>query len=181
MVAEPGGRLDVVLALPGPIRQVGYVVPDLDAAADRWVAELGVGPWLTLRDMTLEGLTFRGEPVAPTISIALAQSGELQLELIAQHDDVPSPYSEFLAAGRDGPHHHAWWAEDMDAVLHGSDPEPIYGGDMGGTRFVYFDGVHPSTWTEVMELNDMTRWMAGEVRTAAEDWDGTTDPVRSLG
>ena len=31
-----------------------------------------------------------------------------------------------------------------------------------------------------MELNDMTRGLMDHVRQAADDWDGTTDPVRKL-
>jgi hypothetical protein len=35
--------------LPGPIRQIGYVVTDLDRAMARWL-ELGVGRWFVIRD-----------------------------------------------------------------------------------------------------------------------------------
>ena len=31
-------------ALPGVVRQIGYVVDDLDGSLDRWL-QLGVGPW----------------------------------------------------------------------------------------------------------------------------------------
>ena len=33
--------------LPGPIRQIGYVVTDLDQAMAGWL-ELGVGPWFVI-------------------------------------------------------------------------------------------------------------------------------------
>ena len=29
----------------GPIRQLGYVVPDIEAAMEYWSNVLGVGPW----------------------------------------------------------------------------------------------------------------------------------------
>jgi hypothetical protein len=47
--------------------------------------------------------------VSPTISIALANSGSLQIELIQQHDDTPSIYRDFLAAGRTGLQHVSAW------------------------------------------------------------------------
>ena len=37
--------------LPGPIRQIGYVVTDLDRAIAGWL-ELGVGPWFVMRGLT---------------------------------------------------------------------------------------------------------------------------------
>ena len=42
--------------LPGPARQIGYVVTDLDRAFDGWV-ELGVGPWFVMRDLPMQALT----------------------------------------------------------------------------------------------------------------------------
>ena len=37
-----------------------------------------------------------------------------------------------------------------------------------------------ATCLEVMELNEMTQGLADHVRQAADDWDGTTEPVRKL-
>ena len=73
--------------LPGPIRQIGYVVTDLDRAIASWV-ELGVGPWLVIRGLPMRAL-YRGEPCETTLSLALSNSGELQVELIQQQDDTP--------------------------------------------------------------------------------------------
>ena len=168
---------------PGVIRQNGYVVRGLDAAIERWVA-LGVGPWVTLGPMEQQGMVFRGEPVAPTLHIAFANSGDLQLELIHQVDDGPSPYREFLDTGREGFHHLAWWTEDVDAArraLVGAGHEVVFEGDSGGmARFFYVDAPdEAATMLEVMELNELTQGLNDHVRQAAADWDGT-DPVRPL-
>ena len=171
--------------LPGVIRQNGYVVKDLDRAIRHWVDTLGVGPWLVLADMTLENFSCRGRPTAPVISAAFANSGPLQIELIEQHNDAPSAYREFLDAGREGLHHNAWWTDDFDAVAAGARAEGwelAQYGEAAGTRYAYYDTEHhPGTIAELMELTDATRWLDGEVRDAAEEWDGTTDPVRRLG
>jgi len=169
--------------LPGPIRQNGYVVRHLDAAIDGWLAA-GVGPWLLLPHLTQTGTVYRGQPTEPVVSIAFANSGDLQLELIVQENDAPSIYREFLDAGREGFHHLAWWAEDFDAVdraVTGAGWPVVHSGDSGGmAQFVYYDqGGATSTVIEVMELNDTTRWMATTVRKAADTWDGS-DPVRNL-
>src|SRR5689334_1719181 len=76
------------LDLPGPIRQNGYVVRDLEAAMAEWLA-LGIGPWVTLGPLE-QTMTFRGQTSQVTITLAFAQSGELQLELIQQTGDAPT-------------------------------------------------------------------------------------------
>jgi Glyoxalase/Bleomycin resistance protein/Dioxygenase superfamily len=66
---------------PGPIRQFGFVVSDINAAIAQWVA-LGVAPWLVIRDLGMEGCRYRGALSEPVISMALANSGDMQIELI---------------------------------------------------------------------------------------------------
>ena len=118
------------------------------------------------------------------VSIAFANSGDLQLELIEQEDDSPSIYREFLDAGREGFHHLAWWAEDFAAVARAAQDAGwpiVHAGNAGGmAQFAYYDpGGVTSTVIEIMELTDATRWLVATVRDAAADWDGT-DPVRNL-
>ena len=62
--------------LPGSIRQIGYVVTDPDEALASWV-ELGVGPWLVVRGLPMQA-NYRGEPCETTISLGMANSGELR-------------------------------------------------------------------------------------------------------
>lgn len=169
--------------LPGPVRQNGYVVRDLQAAIEGWLAA-GIGPWLLLPHLTQTGSIYRGEVTEPVVSIAFANSGDLQLELIEQENDSPSIYREFLDAGRDGFHHLAWWVEDFAAVDRAATDAGwpvVHRGDTGGmAQFAYYDqGGVTSTVIEVMELTDATRWMVGKVREAARTWDGS-DPVRNL-
>ncbi|SCX01168.1 Glyoxalase/Bleomycin resistance protein/Dioxygenase superfamily protein [Mycolicibacterium fluoranthenivorans] len=95
------------------------MVPDLDAALDDWV-RLGVGPWFVIRGLA-QRVTYRGEPCEVTLSLAPANSGDLQIELIAQHGDTPSIFTEFLGASGSagGCHQLAYWTEDFDATMAG--------------------------------------------------------------
>ena len=169
--------------LDGPIRQIGYIVRDLDTVMQTWLA-LGVGPWFTMRNLEMADCQYRGELCEPTISIALANSGSMQLELIQQHDDTPSIYREFLDGGGEGFHQLAWWVADFDALLQRADVagwSVVWSGDGGAVRFAYFEPEPTiSTIFEVMELNDTSRGMAELVASAAKTWDGITDPVRPL-
>jgi len=169
--------------LPGPIRQNGYVVRDLDAAIGAWL-DVGVGPWLVLAHLKQVGSQYRGTPTEPVVSIAFANSGDLQVELIQQEDGAPSIYREFLDAGREGFHHLAWWVADFDAIADRAEAAAwplVHSGDTGGmARFAYYDpGGVTSAVVEVMELTDATRWMVATVRDASLDWDGSK-PVRDL-
>ncbi len=94
----------------GDIRQIAFVVPNIDAAMDYWATTLGIAPFFIKRQITLNNFAYRGTPQdSPVISIALANSGALQIELIQQHDETPSIYREFLASGRTGLQHVSSW------------------------------------------------------------------------
>lgn len=170
--------------LPGNIRQIGYVVPDLDAALADWV-RLGVGPWFVIRGLP-QRVTYRGAPCAVTLSLALANSGDLQIELITQHDDTPSVFTEFLAARgpAGGFHQLAYWTEDFDATMAGIEqagwPVVWSGGEDGGVRFAYAEPPTGAAIVEIMELTEASAGMATFVQQAAAGWDGT-DPIRELG
>ena len=170
------------LAACGPLRQCAYVVRDLEAAVAWWTA-LGVGPFLAMREQRMQGYVHRGESVEPVLTLAFGNSGDLQIELITTHDDEPSPFRDALLAGREGAHHLAWWVEDWpgweaSAAAAGWSPE-TYGDGGGMAHFAYYDTGGPLI-AEVMELNDLTRWMTDKVRTAHHDWDGKTEPLRDL-
>jgi len=162
--------------LPGPIRQIGYVVTDLDRTLASWV-ELGVGPWLVIRGLPMS-VRYRGEPCETTISLALSNSGEMQIELIYQHDDTPSIFTEFLAAHGPGYHQLAYWAEDFDAtmkaVAEAGWPVVWSGGENFGVRFAYVEPPNsPAPVVEISELTETTRASAEFIRDAAANWDGT--------
>ena len=166
--------------LPGAIRQVSYVVRDVDATIAKWI-DLGIGPWFVLRGVRQKGGRFRGEPAEPLLTLAFANSGPLQIELVQQEDDIPSCYLEFLDAGREGFHHVSFWAEDFDSAWATAAAQPWELVQSGEARSGYFDtGGVTSTIVEVSEMTDRWRWIADLVREAAETWDGHTDPVRAL-
>lgn len=169
--------------LPGPIRQIGYVVTDLDEALASWI-ELGVGPWFVIRNMP-QRVLFRGEPCEIRLSLALANSADLQVELIHQEDDTPSIFTEFLAGGRQGFHQLAYWPEDFDATMQAVHdagwPVVWSGGEDVGTRFAYVETPSsPVPIIEIMELTEVTAGMGNFIRDAAAGWDGT-DPIREMG
>jgi glyoxalase/bleomycin resistance protein/dioxygenase superfamily protein len=168
--------------LPGPIRQIGYVVTDLDQAMASWV-ELGVGPWFVLRGLPMAA-SYRGEPCETSLSVAWSNSGEMQIELIAQLDDTPSIFTEFLAARGPGYHQLAYWATDFESTMRDVEkagwPVVWSGGEGLGVRFAYVEPPDsPAAVIEISELTEATAANAMFMHDAAAEWDGT-NPVRDL-
>ena len=69
-----------------------------------------MGPFFIKRQFQFTDYIYRNQACqSPTVSIALSNSGYIQIELIQQHDDLPSIYKEFLDAGREGLQHVSAW------------------------------------------------------------------------
>lgn len=170
----------------GTVRQLAWVVHDIGAAMNHWSRMLGVGPWFHKPRVGVTRFRHQGREAAahelPDLSIAFANSGALQLELIAQHNDAPSMYRSHLLRHGPGMQHIAFWTEDFDAqvrrLLDAGYVEGHAGqvGDRG--RFGYY--VHTAMPGNVVEVSEQSGGKAEffrQVREAAVDWDGR-DPVR---
>lgn len=170
----------------GEIRQVAYLVPDIEAAMDYWANTLGVGPWFYNPRVPIRNFTYRGESFEPHNSVALANAGGLQMELLQIRNDVPSMYRDFIRAGHQGSQHFAYWTENFDADLEraeGAGFKVCMSGEVGEKgRFVYFEdrshpGAHPGTVIELSEVAGPKGKLFRMIREASRDWDGK-DPVR---
>lgn len=171
----------------GPIRQNGYVVRDLRQAVRHWTQVIGVGPFFVIDDQPLNGFRFRGEPSEARISVALAQSGGIQIELIQPLDDAPSAFGEFLRSGQEGLQHVAFWTDEFDPAMRDAArrgltvlQEGCSGSGAPDERFVYFEAeYHPGTMIELSETRGAKGALFRAVAAAAEDWDGK-DAVRDM-
>lgn len=171
----------------GPLRQNGYVVADLDAALRHWTQVLGIGPWHVIDPLPVVEFSYRGEPHEIDMAIALCQMGTLQIELIAQHDDTPSVYRDFLAlnGGRGGLHHLAFWPDDMDgATAHAQSLGWELGmqGRVGPTGwFRYFlteTADHGGVVMELAQVQGKSRdWWLGPEAERGLTWAGEDDGI----
>ena len=166
----------------GEIRQLGYVVPDIEAAMDHWSRVLGVGPWFYNPRVPIRNYVYRGEAHEPHNSVALANAGGVQVELIQTRNDVPSMYRDFQQGGRSGLQHVAYWTESYDsdlARLLSLGWQPVMQGEVGERgRFIYFDTeFHPGAVIELSEVAGPKGRMFQIIREASVEWDGQ-DPVR---
>ena len=124
------------------------------------------------------------------MSLALGNSGDLQVEIIEQHDDNPSAYKDFLDRGREGMQHVSAWVthDGYDDVMTRARDEGVAIAHEGrlaaaGVRFAYFD-TDSSPGGLLYEIADVLEPqiypLMEMVAAAARDWDGT-DPVREIG
>jgi catechol 2,3-dioxygenase-like lactoylglutathione lyase family enzyme len=171
----------------GEIRQVAYLVPDIEAAMDHWAKVLGVGPWYYNPKIPIVNYTYRGQRYEPHNSVALANAGSLQIELVQTRDEVPSMYRDFLRAGCSGVQHFAYWTEAFDVDLARAEAAGFtvcMGGEVGENgRFVYFekpgatDSALPGTVIELSEVLGPKGKLFKMIREASVGWAGA-DPVR---
>jgi catechol 2,3-dioxygenase-like lactoylglutathione lyase family enzyme len=166
----------------GDLRQVGIAVRDIEAAMRHWVEVCGVGPWFYTDRLPVTGFTYAGRRYDEVhISIALANSGAVQLELIQQRCGTPSMYRDFLAAGHEGMQHWSSWPANYDEIYQRALATGYTVGQEGDSprgRFVYFRNEgHPGTVIEMAHATPTRMRIFDAVREAAVGWDGR-DPVR---
>ena len=63
------------------VRQLAYVVRDMDAALKYWVDVLKVGPFYLFEHCPLRNQRYRGNPSNVDVTLALGNSGALQIEV----------------------------------------------------------------------------------------------------
>ena len=172
----------------GPVFQMAYVVTDLEPFIDHLSGTLGVGPFFLFpTPLPFEWLKRHDRPTLATDILrhaALAYSGDTMIEVIVPGSD-PSPYRDFLDAGRIGLHHIGTWATDYDAQMAAARSAGIrvaIEGKLPMSRFAYLetDTLWPGTMVEIIEPQPPMLELFAMIKDAGRDWDGN-DPLRALG
>lgn len=175
----------------GPIRrnsgivQLGYVVPDLDAALLHWTKTLGVGPFLVAPRIDYAELHYRGNAIAIENAVALASWRGMQIEIIQQTSGDDSMFTDFIARRGGGLHHVCTLSDDLNADLaawKAAGTGVLMGGrTAAGIPFAYLDS-DPEDAGRVIEIVQpspgLTRYFA-KLDQLSDGWDGK-DPIRQL-
>jgi hypothetical protein len=166
----------------GGVTQAAYIVEDLETSMKDFTDLLNVGPWFVTGPFVPAAGIYRGEPTKMKITLAVAFSGHLMLELIQQHDELPSVYREKIDKTGYGFHHYAVPTRHFDAdiaryqsmgyELAFSDVSPR------GARVAYMDSSRPiHGMIELVEMSDRLEAIYTAFYHASVGWDGK-DPVR---
>ncbi len=167
----------------GPVRQLGYVVHDIEKAMRHWTSNLGIGPFVYFPSASMSDFKYRGESHDIELSIALANDGDIQVELIQQRNDVSSLYRDDLKRYGEVLHHTSAWTtnfdDDMKRIL-AAGHQPIQEARIGNNRLAYFEcgPGYPSTTMEIYDISGHPAVFHERIRQAALNWDGS-DPIRS--
>lgn len=127
------------------VQQVALVVRDLDATLEAYTNQLGIGPWRVnlCAPPRLTDMRIRGEPIAYSMRLAVAQTGRTMWEIIEPLDG-PSIYQEFLDEHGEGIHHLIVEHEGLDfdealACFSERGCPPLMEGCLDGIRFAYVE------------------------------------------
>jgi hypothetical protein len=166
--------------------QTAFIVRNLETAMSSWISTAHIGPFFVMRNVRpIDGL-YRGTPATLEMSIAFAQAGPIQIELIEPHVSGPSVYSEMPACAAEGFHHMCCFTDDIDEEFiqrRNDHIQVAYQASAPGPeriRFAYFD-TRPTLgfMTEVIERGSSLISLYKVIADAAEAWDGG-DPIREL-
>lgn len=162
------------LPVDASIDQIGIVVRDAHAMAEKLYQILGIGPF-RLVEWPIPGIdpqsTYHGEPRSYRILVGFARLGAAQIELVEPLDDR-SIWSDFLASHGPGLHHFRITVANFDetvAALQAAGFENIASGTGAhvGSRWAYFDTADLLEGI-VIELRTRLEGAGGEGRWATE-------------
>ncbi|HEY1075933.1 MAG TPA: VOC family protein [Fontimonas sp.] len=164
----------------GPVRQIAWVVDDLEASIRRWIGLHGVGPWTVYRNATMAGRC-RGQDTSVKMHVGLSYQGEVQIELIQVLSKTPSPYQDGHGRSLNGMHHIAWHSTQLDADVAAATSRgmrAVFEASNGAVRVAYLEadddaGVLYEFIEAVPAVTDS--FTAGQL--AARQWDGVSAPV----
>ena len=166
----------------GQIRQMGYVVQDIEVAMRHWTQALRIGPFYYMDHAPIHDLVYRGAESAVEASIALSYSGNMQIALIQQHNTAPSSFLDCLEAGRNL-HHVGFFSHNFDRDLYrageaGLDvlQTAVIGREDG--KFAILSAEEPvRTRPALIAVNESNLDLFHMVETEARHWDGS-GPIR---
>lgn len=172
------------MIVPTEFFQIAWVVPDLDSAIRRFQKNLNTGPFFLNAHVQVENPLYRGKPAPPSdYSLALAQSGRFQIELIEQHDDTPSVYRDLYPAGVEGFHHMGAFVPDVEAEIRRYEKmgAAVASDCMFGDMRVAYIDARPlfGFMVEIMDHTPVVDGLFQHIADAADDWDGS-DPIRPI-
>ncbi|MEM1261356.1 MAG: VOC family protein [Pseudomonadota bacterium] len=165
--------------------QHAWRVADIEAAAERFSATLGIGPFFVAeyRGKVFEEVLHFGQSTELHLKTAIAYSGDTQVELVEPQGSAPSIYTltNDLPAGRY--HHTCYWSDDIDADIDHYAANGCAAVDVGkmrgGPRFAYLDARETlGSVIELLEFDEGIATLFDSWKRKNQAWDGETPFIR---
>ena len=110
------------------------------------------------------------------MTVAIAYTGNYQVELVQQHNDAPSIYTDFLRNNAPGLQPVGTLVANLDEALDTNGFRDLVvqdGSTAAGQRFAYVDSVlHNGTMLELIEADAAMQRAFDYMKQAAAEWDG---------
>jgi methylmalonyl-CoA/ethylmalonyl-CoA epimerase len=165
------------------VYHLGFIVEDLNSAIRSWTEQRGFGPFFLFRNFAFENPDYRGNASAPQVSIAFGFNGSLLVELIEQHDNTPSVYTEVRDRSGLGFHHFAYLSDDVDSSIRESEARGnvcVFRADFAGGRLAYCESDALETgFVEYVQRSPEIDSLLDLIYQSSRDWDGQ-EPIREL-
>lgn len=165
---------------PGNIRQLGFIVRDLDEAVSHWLAHTSAGPFVMMPDQRFDGWTYLGEPQDQILDIAFAQAGPVMIELIQVKGPWPNVYGDAPPTKTCVLHHFGLLVADIEAASAALNAPLVTTAQIdASSELRYFDcrehfGVH----LELISDTPSVQAFFELSKSLTRSWDGISAPVR---
>jgi len=176
----------------GPVMQMGFLVDDIEATALEWAEKKGIGPFFIDEHVKYQSFVYRGEDTPVDLTLAFAYCGDIQIELMKQHNYAPAVYSEMRNSyGKNGGLlHMATFTDDIEADVAAME---TLGNKViqravdlpGKVESIYMEGVfadksfHPGSLIEYIQVDDEVKELMKILKDACANWDGK-DPIHYM-
>ncbi|NGY03616.1 VOC family protein [Solimonas terrae] len=167
----------------GPIKQLAYVVEDLDASIEHWTRFVGVGPWTVYRNTIMQG-RYRGTPTTVSMHVGLSYQDELQIELIQVVSRTPSPYQGAAGQPLIGMHHVARHSTNLEADVAAAQARGLctaFAAGNGVVQVAYLESARePGLLLELIEASPAVLDGFATGVAASRQWDGRTRIIETF-
>lgn len=159
----------------GPIRQIAWVVRNLEESVDNWLRVSGLGPWTVFRNVAMAG-SLDGQAAKVRMHVALGYQGDMEIELIEDLGAGASPYRSAAGEPLVGMHHVGWFSDDVQADVgrgRARGMQVKFEAANEVTRVAYLaDPREPKLLFEFIEMNAAMRAGFAARLEAARTWQG---------
>jgi hypothetical protein len=168
----------------GAVHQLAFVSKDVSKELKYWTETMGVGPFYHFERLKTKSTVYREQAQDIEFSVYIAYWGDMQIELVEQHNDAPSIFCNWLNKNREGLHHMAVAVDDLamarkQCLEVGAKIEQEIE-LFGGAQAIYVDtGECNGSLIEFIQLAPGARQLFESMKTQAQYWDGH-DPVRKI-
>ncbi len=166
----------------GPIRQIAWVVKDLEESVANWMRVSGLGPWTMFRNVAMAG-TLDGQAARVRMHVALGYQGDMEIELIEDLGAGASPYRTAAGEPLVGMHHVAWFSDDVAADVSRGTARGMqvrFAAANEVTRVAYLsDPREPKLLFEFIEMNAAMRAGFDARLAASRAWRGD-NPIQVI-